>query len=326
MKTLLNILLLLVVLVAGGRAMLTLLAQPAPTSTATHDDHGAARAEDRHEGESRHHADRTRIPTAVAAAAGIETARVAPARIETTIAVQGRVRLDPARVRKVRARYPGLIRQAQVAVGEHVRAGQVLVTVESDESLRTYEVLAPIDGIVLAQHAGPGEVAGVAPVYTVAALDRLWIDFALFPRNHERVAPGQAVRYAGLGGAPRASGRIDWLAPTADPHSQAVTARTYLDQPRSAWHAGLAVSGEIVLASTEVTHAVRTSALQRWRGHDVVFVRAGEVYAARPLTLGRRDARHAEVLAGLDADAEYVVANSYLVKADIEKSGASHAH
>jgi cobalt-zinc-cadmium efflux system membrane fusion protein len=42
------------------------------------------------------------------------------------------------------------------------------------------------------------------------------------------------------------------------------------------------------------------------------------------LELGRRDARAVEVLKGLEPGAEYVVANSYLVKADIEKSGASH--
>ncbi len=33
-----------------------------------------------------------------------------------------------------------------------------------------------------------------------------------------------------------------------------------------------------------------------------------------------------EVLGGLDAGTRYVTTNSYLVKADIEKSGASHDH
>jgi cobalt-zinc-cadmium efflux system membrane fusion protein len=44
------------------------------------------------------------------------------------------------------------------------------------------------------------------------------------------------------------------------------------------------------------------------------------------LELGRRDAERVEVLGGLTPGTEYVTENSYLVKADIEKSGASHDH
>jgi cobalt-zinc-cadmium efflux system membrane fusion protein len=42
--------------------------------------------------------------------------------------------------------------------------------------------------------------------------------------------------------------------------------------------------------------------------------------------LGRRDDDNAEVLDGLAPGARIVVGNSYLVKADIEKSGAAHDH
>jgi cobalt-zinc-cadmium efflux system membrane fusion protein len=44
------------------------------------------------------------------------------------------------------------------------------------------------------------------------------------------------------------------------------------------------------------------------------------------LTLGRRDSRAVEVLGGLDPGTVIVTDNSYLIKADIEKSGASHDH
>ena len=42
--------------------------------------------------------------------------------------------------------------------------------------------------------------------------------------------------------------------------------------------------------------------------------------------LGRRDAERVEVLAGLQAGEQVVVAQSYLLKADLEKSGAAHEH
>jgi cobalt-zinc-cadmium efflux system membrane fusion protein len=71
---------------------------------------------------------------------------------------------------------------------------------------------------------------------------------------------------------------------------------------------------------------VPLSALQRFRDFDVVFARVGEDYEVRMLDLGQRDSERVEVLGGLAPGTEYVTTNSYLVKADIEKSGASHDH
>jgi len=72
--------------------------------------------------------------------------------------------------------------------------------------------------------------------------------------------------------------------------------------------------------------AVRRSGLQTFRDWTVVFERIGETYEIRPVTLGRKDGVWIEVVEGLAPRASYVSANSYLVKADIEKSGASHDH
>jgi cobalt-zinc-cadmium efflux system membrane fusion protein len=68
------------------------------------------------------------------------------------------------------------------------------------------------------------------------------------------------------------------------------------------------------------------SALQTFRDWEVAFVNVGDVYEFRPLELGRSDAERVEVLGGLQAGDRYVSTNSYLIKADIEKSGASHDH
>jgi cobalt-zinc-cadmium efflux system membrane fusion protein len=44
------------------------------------------------------------------------------------------------------------------------------------------------------------------------------------------------------------------------------------------------------------------------------------------LELGRGDSDWVEVLDGLEPGEIYVTGNSYLIKADIEKSGATHDH
>ncbi|HIL40744.1 MAG TPA: secretion protein HlyD, partial [Methylococcales bacterium] len=52
----------------------------------------------------------------------------------------------------------------------------------------------------------------------------------------------------------------------------------------------------------------------------------GNDYEVRMLELGVITAEWAEVLSGLKPNAEYVSKHSYIIKADIEKSGALHDH
>ena len=75
-----------------------------------------------------------------------------------------------------------------------------------------------------------------------------------------------------------------------------------------------------------VALAVKRSALQTFREFTVAFEQVGDAYEVRMLELGRQDETWAEVLGGLQTGATYVTDNSYLIKADIEKSGASHDH
>ena len=44
------------------------------------------------------------------------------------------------------------------------------------------------------------------------------------------------------------------------------------------------------------------------------------------LELGQEGAEWTEVLSGIEAGTVYASENSYVIKADIEKSGASHDH
>ncbi len=49
----------------------------------------------------------------------------------------------------------------------------------------------------------------------------------------------------------------------------------------------------------------------------------GNSFEPRPVELGRTDGQFTEILSGLKPGERYVVENSYLIKADIEKSSVS---
>jgi cobalt-zinc-cadmium efflux system membrane fusion protein len=66
--------------------------------------------------------------------------------------------------------------------------------------------------------------------------------------------------------------------------------------------------------------------LQGFRDFTVVYAKVGDQYEVRMLELGREDSQWIEVLGGIEVGTTYVTENSYIIKADIEKSGASHDH
>jgi cobalt-zinc-cadmium efflux system membrane fusion protein len=82
----------------------------------------------------------------------------------------------------------------------------------------------------------------------------------------------------------------------------------------------------VVTEQASVDLLVDNNAIQLFEGGQVVFVQEGDHYYPRPLVLGRSDGRFTEVLDGLSAGESYVVENSYLIKADLEKEGVEHDH
>ena len=58
----------------------------------------------------------------------------------------------------------------------------------------------------------------------------------------------------------------------------------------------------------------------------MVYAKVDEEYEVRMLDLGRKVGPWVEVLGGIVEGTEYVAKNSYIIKADINKSAASHDH
>ena len=271
------------------------------------------------------HEGRTQIPAAMAKNAGIGTEIAGPASLRETLALTGRVRTDPDRMSRVRARFPGVIKALRRTLGDVVKAGDTLAIIQSNESLENYTQRAPIGGQIVVRNAQIGEVTGEEPLFVIADLSQVWVELDVFGRDLLRVRPQQAVEIETFDGY-RAQGLIDWVSPLAAHASQSVSARVRLPNPDGALRPGQFAQGQVTVAEHPVALAVRQSAIQRFRDFQVVFARFGDTYEVRMLELGRRNRDWVEVLGGLEPGTEYVTGNSYLIKADIEKSGASHDH
>ena len=289
-----------------------------------HDDAGHAHAEG---GEGQAHADGTTIAADIAEASGIRVAPAAAGTIADEHEVQGLLTPVEGRLAQVAARYPGPIRSLAVNVGDRVRAGQVLATIESNLSLSDYGVTSPISGVVLARNASVGGIAAEgAPLFEVADLSQLWVDLHIFGSDAGHIVSGAPVAVTRLSDGAVAQTTLERVLPGTATASQSTVARAVLANDDGLWRPGSAVKARITVEQQQAALVVPLAALQTLEQRDVVFVREGDRYIAHPVRLGKRDARQVEVLNGLEAGDEVVVGQSYLIKADIEKAGAAHEH
>lgn len=269
---------------------------------------------------------RTTITADAARAAGIETAVAGSAQVGETLEIIGRVELDPAGSADVGAKFAGPVMAVYRNVGDRVSRGTLLARVESSYSLQTYSIFAPIAGVITQRNTNVGDVAGTDPIFVISDPSRTVATFPVFPRDVEKVRPGQAVQIRPLEGE-RSQGSVirDFL-PLAEAQTQTVTARAALPNPGGLWRPGMAVRGIVTVDSRQVPLAVRSEAIQQFRDFRVVFAKIGITYEVRMLKLGKEGPAWTEVLGGLKPGTTYAAKNSYVIKADIEKSGASHDH
>jgi cobalt-zinc-cadmium efflux system membrane fusion protein len=160
----------------------------------------------------------------------------------------------------------------------------------------------------------------------VADLSEVWVDLFIPLDQLANAKLGQRVLINPGAGAEVISGTVSYVAPYADERTQARLVRAVLTNADGRLLPGMFVTGDLVVEEVAPAVVVNRGAIQRFRDWDVVFVRYGDTYEARPVTLGRGDRDWVEVVSGLRQGEEYVAENSFLIKADILKSGASHDH
>jgi cobalt-zinc-cadmium efflux system membrane fusion protein len=269
---------------------------------------------------------RTRIARQMAEDLGVETAVAGPVVLEDTINVYGRVRANPERTHVIRARYEGVVHAIHARIGDTVRKGEKILVIESDDSLNRYTIVAPLAGIITQRDANAGEHTGGRDLLTITDTSSNWVDLSIFPSDRPRVKVGNSVSIVPSMGGMTVDGEISFISRAADEHNQSVVARVVLDGVKGNLLPGAFVTAVVEVGERKVPLAVERIGLQSFRDFRVVYARVGDVYEVRMLELGHIGGEHAEVLEGIEPGTVYVTENSHLIKADIEKSGASHDH
>lgn len=293
-------------------------------------DHGAAKEKDDHAGGDKHE-DRddegvVRFKAEQLAAIGVTLAVAGPAKIDHGIELLGEVRPNADMLAHIVPRFPGIVRQVRKSVGDDVRAGEVLATIESNESLAPYELKTQLDGTIIERDITRGEsIDREKQAFVIADLSSVWIDLAVYQKDLDRVRVGQGVRISTGPGLREDEGTISYIAPIVDEPTRTAVARVHLPNPERTWRPGLFVTAR-VLDPTPAAIVVQRAALQTIGGRPSVFVETEEGFTAHPVTLGRTGETLVEVITGIEAGDRYAAANSFLLKAELGKGEAEHEH
>ena len=268
----------------------------------------------------------TKISADAAKANGVVIETAGPAVIGETRELYGTVQLASTGRSEIRGQFPGRVVSVTKAVGDRVRRGELLARIESSESLQVYPVYSTVSGVVAERNGNSGDVTFDKPLYVITDPAQTTVVFNVFPRDLSLVQPGLRVSVETMDGQPVADVILGDYLPEGNAAAGTALLRANLPNPAGRLRPGMALRGKVTVNAVTVPLAVRTEALQPFRDFTVVFANFGETFEVRMLELGRRSPEWTEVLGGLKPGTRYAAKGSFLIRADIEKSGASHDH
>ncbi len=219
------------------------------------------------------------------------------------------------------------MKSVKVRWGERVKKGQVLALIESNDSLLTYSVKAPHNGVVIKRNTNTGDVANENALFVISDLSTLWAEFNVFLSDLNSITVNQDIDIQHLDSKLSTQSKISMLLPVTDPISQTVTAIVPISNSDNRWRPGMVIEGNVHVKETLAEHAIKESGLQNMHEKPVVFVREDEaMFVPHEVTLGERDGKFIEILSGLSHGDEYVSEGSFRIKADLLKETAEHEH
>lgn len=194
----------------------------------------------------------------------------------------------------------------------------------ASSGLNRFEIRAPFDGTVVEKHLALGEaVKEDASIFTVADLGTVWAEFAVAPKDLATVRVGQKVVVSSSAFDSKVEGVVSYVGALLGEQTRTARARVTLTNPQGAWRPGLFVTVAVLGDGQSVSLTVSADAIQTVENQQVAFKAVPGGFVATVVKVGRTDGKNVEVLAGLKAGDKVASSNTFVLKADLGKSGAA---
>lgn len=198
------------------------------------------------------------------------------------------------------------------------------------ESLRLQELRAPMNGRIAERRIDLGSLVGregqESELFVIVDSSVVWAELALAAPDLAVVSEGQKITIsAGSQGEPLPA-TIMFVSPLLDKDTRLARVVASVDNPAHILRPGMFVTAEIPFQQVKADVVVPKTAVQSIEGQSAVFVRTSTGFEPRKIVTGREDSRSIEVTSGLSAGDPIATANTFVLKADLGRGEASHAH
>jgi multidrug efflux pump subunit AcrA (membrane-fusion protein) len=220
----------------------------------------------------------------------------------------------------------GRVQQILVTVGQQVRRGQAMATVDPSRAgmdFQPHTVTAPVAGTVVAIPAQIGmTVSQAVPLVRIAAGNTLEIRLFVAERFISRMALGLTAEIS-LAAWPGEvfAGRITELSPTIDPVSRTMEIRVRVENPGNRLKAGMFANVRLITQSRNDVIKVPASAVVSRMGGQYVFIVAPDpdnstfsIAQRRTVVTGISTEGITEIQSGIEADDEVIVRGQSLLE------------
>lgn len=284
---------------------------------------GEVKEEKEEEGEEKE-APKVKLSAEARKNAGLKIEEAEAAKVKALLPLYGKLSANEETMAHVQPRFPGVVKEVRKRLGDPVEKGEVLAVVESNESLKAYEIKSEIAGTIIDRKISLGSfVKNEDTIFTIADLTTVWADLSVFQPDFERLEKGQEATIH-LGNSTEAiQAKVDYISPFGTEGTQTMLARCVVPNENGKLRPGLFVTAEIATGEIDAPVTVKLGALQMWKDKPIVFAEDGDVFAAREVELGARDAERVEILSGLLPGDRYVSDNSFILKAELGKGEAA---
>ena len=190
-----------------------------------------------------------------------------------------------------------------------------------------YELRAPFAGVVVEKHLGVGEVVSeTSAAFTLSDLSQVWVTFGVFPKDLNKVQVGRPVKVSSAEMGTDVMGTVAYVGNLLGEQTRTATVRVSVANPDDSWRPGLFVAVQVATDSYPAPVTVPVEAIQTVEDKPSLFVRTAEGFVTRHVELGVSENGFVEVRQGLEAGAEVATVGSFVLKSELGKASAEHAH
>ncbi|HAY05058.1 MAG TPA: efflux RND transporter periplasmic adaptor subunit [Hyphomonas sp.] len=186
-------------------------------------------------------------------------------------------------------------------------------------------IVSPISGVVSSVQVGPGGfLAQGSVVAEVTNPERVELVFSAPPLLVSSAKVGSTMRVTGPAGEFNAT--VTGIAADAGAGQSGAAIVRARAEGGKLLPSGSPVTGSIVTGGSDGGILVPSDAVQTVNGSSAVFVQTKEGFKAVPVLLGRQASGRTEIVKGLTGSEKIAGKNAFLLKAELAKGEADHAH